>query len=1255
MRPMPFTLVILLAILLAPFALNGQKTTNRYTSEIKQSEAAPAAALQAWTTDVDNRFTLEPLDEQRDRNGLNHRRYQINYLGYPLKGLHLTTHERRTGGSQVAAPRRLPVPGLITLPARKMTAPELQQAARQILGNPTALVGKTKWTIVPNAFDWSSENWQLAYSVDLHTTRPHGLYRLYVDAADGRLIFTENRLCSNGSHTEEAESDDCSETSPTAHAATTLPEGTAVTRYSGTRPVSTTLVDSSQLYILRDSTRGVLIHTVNDDTDDGDFFDEDNFWDNFNASFDEVATDVHWGATFTYEFWRDSFNRNSYDNEGFPINARVHLPVTNAFWNGTFIAFGDGSPNGDFNLPLTYIDIVAHEMAHGLTEFSSGLIYLNEPGGLNEAFSDITGMAVENQANPDSIDWLIADESSSIGDFFRNMADPKQRNMPDTYGGQFWQPNLEVHSGSSIANLWFYRLVEGQAGTNDNDYEFDVPGIGFDKAYQIAFETFVFYLNPTSEYAFAADASLVVANELFGFCSTEAMAVEEAWISVGLLTEPEQRMIEVNRRLLCGPTDTIQFTYGRRNIGSILWDFGDGTTSDRLQPDKSYDSLGVYDVSVSGTFCDGGTFSALAEDIVIYQPDSTGCDTTFLINGQDLFSDACAGTLYDDEFIDNRDSLYENGFEGSIELAAPNSAGYVLDLTYLELRDAPDRMRIFVDNGAGFEMVRRYSGGFFNEKFTVLGSRVRIEFETSLSGRGIGFELKWECQAFEVPVADFVLSSGGGCYPFFQLADRSSGLPTRYRWSVNGQPFSLATNPLLEVSEAGEYTIGLEVCNPLGCDTLVRDSFLTYVPAAVCGDSLTLIPDQVVRQESCLGRLYDPGATGDYGREFTSTAQITGSGNGFLLNFDEFDLATGASVTVRSSQDGGDPATVGVFTAVNPPSGEITVNGSRLFVTFTNLDTFIAPGFLMRWECTYQEPPVAAIGTIDTICDGLTAQTDLSSNDPTNWEWRVDGEFVSYLRTPRFNLPAPGAYDLNLIVCNRVGCDTLFIPDGLVYDFDAEFCSTITLDNALDVLSQRCNRTVYDDGGPDDKYSNDLNSLLRVEVDGAVGYQVEFSEFNLQNNRDYLQILVPDGTSDEYVVFREYTGEELPQAVEVPNPRMAFRFTTNGSITRDGFTLTYECLDVLDVRDGAAGFPALGLQPNPAGSDLFLTALDQYPGAWKLSITNALGQFVRRVPLDSRVIASRFSIPVQGLPGGLYYLTGRRENGERFTLRFVKE
>ena len=140
----------------------------------------------------------------------------------------------------------------------------------------------------------------------------------------------------------------------------------------------------------------------------------------------------------------------------FQLTMRVHYSnnYENAFWDGSAMTFGDGQ---NYFYPLVSLDVSAHEVSHGFTEQNSGLVYANQSGGMNEAFSDMAGEAAEFFMKGTN-DWLVGADIFKGTGALRYMADPTQDgksigHIDDYYDG------LDVHYSSGVFNKAFYTLA----------------------------------------------------------------------------------------------------------------------------------------------------------------------------------------------------------------------------------------------------------------------------------------------------------------------------------------------------------------------------------------------------------------------------------------------------------------------------------------------------------------------------------------------------------------------------------------------------------------------------------------------------------------------------------------------------------------------------------------------------------------------------------------------------------------------------
>ncbi|MFM7858277.1 MAG: M4 family metallopeptidase, partial [Flammeovirgaceae bacterium] len=252
----------------------------------------------------------------------------------------------------------------------------------------------------------------------------------------------------------------------------------------------------------------------------------------------QTAVSVHWAAEKTFEYYFKNHSRNSYDNIGSAIRLLVHVDqnLDNAFWSRNTLLFGDGSNNN----PLVELDVVGHEFTHGVTQYEAGLQYLNEPGALNESFSDIFGKAIEFDTFKDTATWQLAKYFRNGG--LRDMSNPNLKNQPDTWKGDLWYTdsgdNGGVHYNSGVQNFWYYLLCVGGTGVNDYQLNYTVDAIGIEAANKIAYRNLTEYLGYFSDYLDSRIGSLLASTDLFGKNSNTYQQVANAWDAVGVTDKP---------------------------------------------------------------------------------------------------------------------------------------------------------------------------------------------------------------------------------------------------------------------------------------------------------------------------------------------------------------------------------------------------------------------------------------------------------------------------------------------------------------------------------------------------------------------------------------------------------------------------------------------------------------------------------------------------------------------------------------------
>ncbi|WP_307133582.1 M4 family metallopeptidase [Streptomyces aurantiacus] len=277
--------------------------------------------------------------------------------------------------------------------------------------------------------------------------------------------------------------------------------------------------------------------------------DTDNHW-GTGATSDRAsaAVDAQYGTDTTWDYYKKVHGRTGIAGDGKGSFNRVHYgsAYNNAFWDdGCFcMTYGDG--DGTTFGPLVSLDVSGHEMSHGVTSKTAALTYSGEPGGLNEATSDIFGTLVEFHAanSSDPGDWLIGEKVVKPG-FGRSALRYMDQPSKDGKSADCWTSSvgdLDVHYSSGVANHFAYLLAEGSGpktiggvahnGTTCDDTK--VTGIGRAKLGAIWYRALTVYMTSSTKYAGARTATLDAAKDLYGADSAEHAAVDAAWSAVSV-------------------------------------------------------------------------------------------------------------------------------------------------------------------------------------------------------------------------------------------------------------------------------------------------------------------------------------------------------------------------------------------------------------------------------------------------------------------------------------------------------------------------------------------------------------------------------------------------------------------------------------------------------------------------------------------------------------------------------------------------
>ncbi|MBN2727864.1 MAG: M4 family metallopeptidase [Bacteroidales bacterium] len=623
--------------------------------------------------------------------------------------------------------------------------------------------------------------------------------------------------------------------------------GTAVTAYSGTKNI---VADSySGSYRLRETGRGGGIETydMNQGTNYGnavDFSDTDNNWNNVNTQQDEYAGDAHFATESTYDYYYNNFGRNSINDNGLKLISYIHYDVdyTNAFWNGSYMTYGDGG--GSYS-PLTTLDISGHEITHGLTSYTANLDYQNESGGMNEGFSDIFGTMVEFYGDPASADWLIGED---IGSAFRSLSNPNSYGLPDTYLGNNWVASVTtptqandyggVHTNGGVLMYWFYLVSEGGSGTNDNGDSYNITGLGKSNAAAIAYRLLTVYLTNSSDYADARTYAIQSAVDLFGACTSEVGVVTNAMYAVGIGVPYVPTVLadfDANYTTFCEAPATVDFTNSSVNASTFNWDFGDGATSTSSNPSHTYNTFGDYTVKL---YADGGSCGtdSLIETQYISVQSSNPCIYVLGITTGSS-ENGCSGILYDSggdgNYQDNTDYSVTIQPAGADDITLTfNSFDFESGYDYLYIYDGPSTASSQV-SGSPFDGTSLPGGG----SITSSGSSITIRQTTDQGLTRSGFELEWLANySGGSMAANFSANTTSTCTGEVQFMDSTTHCPFAWTWDFGDGNTSSQSNPWHYYAANGTYTVKLIVSSASGTDSIIKTNYITVaLPPAPSG------------------------------------------------------------------------------------------------------------------------------------------------------------------------------------------------------------------------------------------------------------------------------------------------------------------------------------------------------------------------------------------------------------------------------------
>jgi len=268
----------------------------------------------------------------------------------------------------------------------------------------------------------------------------------------------------------------------------------------------------------------------------------------------------------------------------FQLMMRVHYSnnYENAFWDGSSMTFGDGYTTF---YPLVSLDVSAHEVAHGFTENYSGLIYSSQSGGINESYSDMAGEAAKYYMRGTNDFMCGFDIFKNPTQALRYLCNPTQDGVSIDHVSQYYE-GLDVHYSSGVFNKAFCEIANS-------------PGWTTRMAFDIFTRANMLYWIPGSTFVQGAEGAMNAAVDLGYSCQD----VVNAFAVVGInLVCPGPPVANFSASPLSGGVPlTTHFTDLSQAASSWYWQFGDGGTSTDQNPTYTYNSIGVYTVTLTAT------------------------------------------------------------------------------------------------------------------------------------------------------------------------------------------------------------------------------------------------------------------------------------------------------------------------------------------------------------------------------------------------------------------------------------------------------------------------------------------------------------------------------------------------------------------------------------------------------------------------------------------------------------------------------
>ncbi len=589
-----------------------------------------------------------------DQSGNLHLRYQQMFKGIKCWGKQIDLHLSKDNAVYLLQGRYAPTPLQLAVDPAILPA-EANHQVLQDIGNPQVRIIDTELVV----YSMNHQADLLVYKIDV-SWGLQNRWSYFIDALTGDIVHRLSTLNTAGAVVSQTADDALGNQQQfsawqAADGRYYMVDPDTPRRDDHPNPVADGPSPMGDLFILdAQNGEGDQLMMIEKNTDFG--------W-------DPAAVSAMVNTRVVYDYYLDTFGRKSLDDNDKNLLVAIHFKenYNNAFWNGSFMVYGDGDGK-TFSSLTKCQDVAAHEMTHGVIENTANLIYQNQSGALNESMADVFAAFVGR-------DWRIGEECILVEPgFLRHLAYPEQgltkqpghmdgyRNLSNTGQGD----NGGVHINSGIPSRAAYLLVEGltQEGLGDS--------IGFEKAEQIYYRTLTYYLQASAQFVDAKLALMQAAEDLYPDQPEVQQAIKQAWDAVGVTDDEIIPIISRVADVAPGEDLLLYLALTEQQYNPLMMTYDlffqviPGDISDTTVLQASVD-LNSFSFSVASrpaayTLSQGTTLLYVGTDLNLYGVSPGGANQQ-LTNTGDIFSmavspDARHFAFTTPNFSDNTISLY---------------------------------------------------------------------------------------------------------------------------------------------------------------------------------------------------------------------------------------------------------------------------------------------------------------------------------------------------------------------------------------------------------------------------------------------------------------------------------------------------------------------------------------------------------------------------------------------------------------------